>query len=137
MVNEPKRTIRIAGLTSDEWLALPDEYWNEIILTGKPVCFQTGSADILGEFRVVDDRLEVQLAHVDGGGEGVLSAVWLLAPRFAKRRGLKQVDWLIHATHCANPNLKLKRVLERKGFVIKTLPSGITVYCQTIEVNEA
>jgi hypothetical protein len=29
------------------------------------------------------------------------------------------VEWVVHAVHCSKPNPKLKRVLERKGFIIK------------------
>lgn len=41
-----------------------------------------------------------------------------LAHRYAKQRGLKRVEWVVHALNCAEPNLKLRRVMERRGFQI-------------------
>ena len=31
------------------------------------------------------------------------------------------VEWIIHAVTCAKPNLKLRRVLGRRGFVVKNV----------------
>lgn len=64
----------------------------------------------------------MELAHVDGGGEGALPALASLANRYAQREGLQFLEWRVHAVHCAKPNLKLRRVLERRGFVVRELP---------------
>jgi hypothetical protein len=68
---------------------------------------------------VTRTSLIVELAHVDGGGEGVLPTLAALAQRYGRRRGVSQIEWFVYATHCANPNLKLRRVLERRGFVVR------------------
>ena len=60
----------------------------------------------------------MELAHVDGGGEGALPALAALAHRYAIREKLNRIDWRVHAVHCARPNLKLRRVLERRGFAV-------------------
>jgi hypothetical protein len=42
-----------------------------------------------------------------------------LTRRYAAQHGLSGVEWIVHAVSCAKPNLKLRRVLERRGFVVK------------------
>lgn len=44
-----------------------------------------------------------------------------LAKRYVTLRKLSGVEWIIHAVTCANPNLKLRRVFERRGFVVKNV----------------
>jgi hypothetical protein len=44
-----------------------------------------------------------------------------LARRYAILHGLSRVEWIVHAVSCAKPNLKLRRVLERRGFAIKQI----------------
>jgi hypothetical protein len=34
---------------------------------------------------------------------------------------LRAVEWIVHAVSCAKPNLKLRRVLHRRGFTIQQL----------------
>ena len=108
--------IRIEGYTVDDLLALPDAELHGLALSGKPIAFRVGTADVLGQFTVVGDRLTVELAHVDGGGEGVLPTIANLADRFARQRRLRTVEWIVHALTCASPNLDLRRLLERRGF---------------------
>jgi hypothetical protein len=61
------------GFTEDEILGLPKEQIEALILTGEPVVFRAGSATILGEFCVQGRRLRIELAEIEGGGEGVLN----------------------------------------------------------------
>ena len=77
---------------------------------------------MLGEFKVDADRLVVELAQIDGGGEGVLPTLWVLAERYAARQELTAVEYIVHAVNCAKPNLKLRRVLERLGFKVREVP---------------
>lgn len=122
------RPLLIEGFSSDELLALPDEELESFVLTEAPVVFRAGSAEILGQFRLKPNTLVVELAQIDGGGEGVLPTLWVLAERYAKKQDLSQVEWLVHAINCAKPNLKLKRILERRGFAIETVPDSGEVY---------
>ena len=128
------RDITIEGYTPAEILALPDAQLEAIVLCGEPLVFRAGSAQILGEFRVVDGRLEVELAQIEGGGEGVLAALWSLSEQYAARRKLHQVDWIVHALTCAKPNLKLRRVLERKGFSIQRVRGNTEAFFYRHEV---
>ena len=112
------RQIDIEGYSADEILNLPDEQVDEFVLCGRPIVFRAGSAEILGEFKINDESLIVELAQIDGGGEGILPTLTSLAQRYAKKRGLKKVEWIVHALNCAEPNLKLRRVMERRGFQI-------------------
>lgn len=114
--------IRIEGCTPDELLALSDEEIDGLILCDRPVAFRIGSAEVLGQFRACEERLVVELAHIEGGGEGVLVTVGALADRFARRRSLSQVEWIVHAVSCARPNPRLRPLLERMGFTVEEIP---------------
>jgi hypothetical protein len=118
---EGQRSVTIEGYTADEILALPDEQLDTFVFVGEPLLFRAGTATILGEFRIVEDHLVAELAQIDGGGEGVLPALWVLVERFAARRKLSSVEWIVHAVNCARPNPKLRRVLERRGFEVRDI----------------
>lgn len=77
------REILFEGYTEDEILALPREQVETMILTGETIVFRAGSATVLGEFRVEGNRLRIELAQIEGGGEGVLLGLGALARRFA------------------------------------------------------
>ncbi len=36
--------------------------------------------------------------------------------------GFATIEWVVYAVHCASPNLKLRRVLERRGFELQRRP---------------
>lgn len=76
----------------------------------------------MGEFRRSDKRITIELAQIDGGGEGVLPILWVLAGRYALQNEFEEIEWIVHAVNCARPNLKLRRVLSRLGFTIEDLP---------------
>lgn len=122
------RRILFEGLTEAEILQLPSKEIESLILLGEPLVFRVGSATILGSFRITGDRLVIELAQIDGGGEGVLISLASLARRYAIARGLPSIEWIVHAVSCAKPNLKLRRVLELRGFVVEDIP-GIGTAC--------
>lgn len=66
------RPIMVEGMPAEELLALPDEDLEVLVGAGGPVVFRLGTATLLGQVRFLPDRLTVELAQVDGGGEGVL-----------------------------------------------------------------
>lgn len=111
----------IEGYSADEILALPNEELQAIVLRDEPLVFSVGSARLLGRFRMQEQALVMELAHIDGGGEGALPALASLARRYARREGLAFIRWRVHAVNCANPNLKLRRVLERRGFQVEAV----------------
>jgi len=113
--------VLVEGYTVDEVLALPNEDLEAIVLREEPMVFKAGSANMLGKFKVQDGTLFIELAHIDGGGEGALPSVASLASRYAKREGLPFIEWRVHAVHCAKPNMKLRRVLERRGFTVREI----------------
>lgn len=120
MVQPPP--ILVEGYPPAELRALPPDALEPFILTGEPVAARAGSADVLCSFRLDDRRLTVEFAHIDGGGEGVLPTLWTLIENYARARGVQQIDRVVHALHCARPNLKLRRVLLRRGFVVREVP---------------
>jgi hypothetical protein len=134
-VSQAKK-ILVEGYTLDEILGLTDEQIEAFVFAGEPLVFNTGSAEILGEFRLHADRLTVELAQIAGGGEGVLPTLAALAERYAQRRGLDQVEWVVHAVDCAKPNPKLRRVLERRGFVIEDVSGIGAAYCKLRRIQQ-
>jgi len=130
--------ILFEGLRADEILSLSDEELSALVFEQDSIVMQVGSSRILGRIVRETDRLVVELAHIDGGGEGVLPALGALVARFAKRRGVATVEWLVHATNCAEPNPKLRPILERRGFVVEEVPGIGEVYRQVsgIELHE-
>ena len=120
--------IDIEGLSPDALLALPDDELEVLVLHSEPTVFRTGTAKILGAFRREGDRLVVVLCHIDGGGEGVLMTLWLLARRYARSRHLAAVEWIVQAVTCAAPNPKLRRTLDRRGFQVIDHPLHGPVY---------
>jgi len=128
-------TVRIEGLTVDELLALPSDQLDDLVFAGRPIVFRAGSAEVLAEFRRVDGTLSLDLAHIDGGGEGVLPTILVLAERYAKTRGLHRIEWLVRATNCARPNPRLRAVLERRGFVAREIPGRGDCYWRVTNVS--
>lgn len=101
---------------------MPDDELEQLVFVDDAIVFRAGSAEILGAFRISETRLTIELAQIDDGGEGVLPTLWILARRYAKKRGVRELEWIVHAIHCARPNLKLRRVLDKKGFIIENVP---------------
>jgi hypothetical protein len=116
------REVLFEGLTEEEILSLAPEEIEGLILLGEPLVFRAGSATILGSFLVREEKLLIELAHIEGGGEGVLISLASLARCYATQRGLSTVEWIVHAVSCAKPNLKLRRVLDLRGYVVEDLP---------------
>jgi hypothetical protein len=113
------RKVLIEGYSVEEILAFSNEELDNFVFCGEPIVFRAGSAEILGKFERSADRMILELAHIDGGGEGALLAVGALASRYAARENLAFLEWRVHAVHCANPNPKLRHVLERRGFEVR------------------
>ena len=109
----------LEGYSVEELRGLPNEVWDAIVLQDEAMVFKAGSANLLGKFKRAGDSLILELAHIDGGGEGALPAIAAAATAYAKREKLDFIEWRVHAVNCAKPNLKLRRVLERKGFVVR------------------
>lgn len=106
----------IEGINLAELRAMPLEDVETLLAFGTPITFRMGSADILAEFNARGEVLQVNLAHIDDGGEGVLVRLWKLIERYARARGFAAIDWHIHALTCARPNLRLQRFLRLRGF---------------------
>lgn len=128
-----QRGVLFEGLCEEEILSLPQEQVEKLILLGEPLVFRAGSAELLGSFKIARDHLVVELAQIEGGCEGVLISLASLAKRYAVLRKLSGVEWIVHAVSCAKPNLKLRRVLEGRGFVAEDV-EGVGEAYHLIEV---
>jgi hypothetical protein len=131
----PRLDIAIEGLTPSELLSMLTGEAEPLVLSGEPIVFRAGSATVLGQFSREGDTLRVELAHIDGGGEGVLPTLVSLAQGYARVRGVRKVEWLVYATNCARPNPKLRRVLERRGFVVVEVAGKGPCYHQVVDVG--
>lgn len=120
--------VLLEGYTIDEVLELPNQELEAIVLRDESLVFRVGSTNMLGKFKVYADTLVIELAQIDGGGEGALPSLAALASRYAKRESLAFIEWRVHAVHCAKPNLKLRRVLERRGFVVREVEGAGECY---------
>ena len=67
--------IKIEGLTADELLALPEADLDALVIADRLVVVRIGTAQVLAECRRNGDALIVDLAHIDGGGDGALPAL--------------------------------------------------------------
>jgi hypothetical protein len=91
---------------------------------------------VLGQFAVSDaNRLVVELAQIDGGGEGVLPTITRIAKHIARIKELAEIECVIHAVHCAEPNLKLRAHLIRTGFEVKNVPGKGDAYYKIMDIT--
>jgi hypothetical protein len=118
----PEAPILIEGYTPEELLSALDAETEALVFSGRAILFRAGTATVLGQFALNERTLVVELAQIEGGGEGVLPTLVTLAQRVARARNLDAIEWLVYATNCAKPNPKLRRVLERRGFVKRDVP---------------
>ena len=130
------KVILFDGFSDEEILSLPGEQVEALVLNSEPQVFRIGSASVLVEFRRVERRLMIELAQIEGGGEGVLAALGSLAKRYARQHRLQSVEWIVDAVSCAQPNLKLRRVLDRRGFQIREIPEVGEAYHFVDSISE-
>ena len=120
--------IKIEGYSPDEIASFSIKELRSLIFCDEPITFQAGSGEILGQFKIKGESLIIELAHIDGGGEGVLPTIAALAKKLAKREGFAFIDWRVHAINCEKPNFKLQNVLEKKGFIIEKVSDSGECY---------
>jgi hypothetical protein len=92
------------------------------VVNGRPLVARVGTAQVLISLALDDRLLRAELAHVDGGGEGVLATLISVIVRFARQRGATEIEWLVFATNCARPNPRLRPILEGRGFTVREVP---------------
>ena len=115
----PRREVLFEGCREEEIPNLPKEMIEKLIPLGQPLGFPAGSAVLLGPFEIGGKRLVIELGRIEGGGEGVLPSLASLRRQYARLHGFSGVEWIVPAVSCAKPNLKLHRVLEGRGFIVK------------------
>lgn len=107
----------IEGYSADEILEVVSGDLQNAVFSGRPIVFTVGSAQVLATFRLLPGELVAELAHIDGGGEGVLVFLSNVLRKFANQSDVRTVHWIVHALTCAAPNPRLRALLERRGFV--------------------
>ena len=106
----------IEGATLAEFRQMPLGDIDVLLAFGRPVTFRMGTAEILAEFNNRGEWLQVNLGHIDDGGEGVLVRLWKLIETYARTKGYAAIDWNVHALTCARPNPRLQQFLRARGF---------------------
>ncbi len=129
-----KRSVLFEGYTLDEVLAFTDEEIEAWILVDDPIIFKVGSAEILAKIEIKESSLVVELAQIEGGGEGVLSSIGVLARKYARQQNLQHIEWIVHSLDCLDPNPKLNPMLERAGFAIQDIPDKGKAYFRKMSV---
>jgi len=127
--------VLIEGYTKEEILLLNDVEIADYIFCGHPLILKIGTAEILGEFNHTKSRLTMELAQIEGGGEGALPLLSSLARDICRKLGYSELEWIVHAVYCAKPNLKLRRVLEKRGFKIELNQNATNVYYLIETIN--
>ncbi len=126
--------VEMEGASIDEILSWSVEAFDALVLIERPIVVKVGSAEVLGQFSLKSDALVVELAQIDGGGEGVLPAITRVAKRIAELKQVTNIDCVVHAINCAEPNLKLRRHLIKIGFQITDVPGKGEAYYRRIEL---
>jgi hypothetical protein len=108
--------VEIDGLSLREWRGLSREEQDELVPLDRPLVFHIGSATVLAEFTERAGGLVVNLAQIDGGGEGVLLRLWKLIVASARDRDRTFVQWNVFAATCADPNPRLLAFLHANAF---------------------
>lgn len=106
----------IEGVNLAEFRQMPLGDIDVLLAFGRPITFRMGSAEILAEFNNRGEWLQVNLGHIDDGGEGVLVRLWKLIETYARTKGYAAIDWNVHALTCARPNPRLQQFLRARGF---------------------
>ena len=128
--------LNIEGVSVNEILEWSVEYFDELVLIDEPIVLNIGSAEVLGQFAVSDEnRLVVELAQIDGGGEGVLPTITKISKHIARIKKLPEIECIVHAINCAEPNLKLRAHLVKSGFEIKNVPGKGDAYYKILAVT--
>lgn len=128
------KKIIIEGETVDEIMGWSEADFDTLVLTDEPIVFSIGTAEVLGQFAAVKNQLIVELAQIDGGGEGVLPAIGKLSKHIARLKGLDSISCIVHAIDCAKPNMKLRAHLEKTGFNVQEIPGKGIAYHKRIQV---
>ena len=128
--------IQFEGYSIDDLFDLPLEEFDAYLFCDEPLVLKIASAEILAQFTKTSERLTLELAQIDGGGEGVLLAISHLAERLCKQRALQEIEWQVHAVHRAQPNLKLRRLLTQRDFHVEFIPNIGEVYHKILPVRE-
>lgn len=127
--------MQVEGLNRDELFALPE--LEELVVTGSPIVFSVGPAEVLAEFSWASDgALAVALAVVEGGEGGVLRTLFRTVEIAAMKRGAPGVIWQVHAANCAQPNVKLTPLLESFQFERVSPKTGPSYYERRISSND-
>ena len=129
------KPLNIEGESLKNILEWPEHYFDELVLIDEPIVLNIGTAEVLGQFAIKNNELLVELAQIDGGGEGVLPAISRIAKKVAQIKSIKSINCIVHAVNCAEPNLKLRAHLEKTGFEVKDIPGKGAAYAKNIQLN--
>ncbi|GAB5410535.1 MAG: hypothetical protein BalsKO_29000 [Balneolaceae bacterium] len=126
--------IKIEGESIEEILNWSEQEFDQLVLIDKPIVVKIGSGEVLGQFTIREKTLVIELAQIDGGGEGVLPTINKIAKHISITKSIRSIEYIVNAINCAKPNLKLRAFLERMEFEIKDIPNKGEAYYKKIEL---
>lgn len=127
--------IKIEGESIEEILKWSESDFDDLVLIDKPIVLNIGSGEVLGQFAIKDkENLLIELAQIDGGGEGILPIIHKIARHLSKIKNLTCIEYIVHAINCAEPNLKLRAFLIKMDFEIKEVTGKGEAYYKKMDV---
>ncbi|SFV71773.1 hypothetical protein MNB_SV-13-1380 [hydrothermal vent metagenome] len=128
--------IKIEGESLEKILQWDEYTFYDLVLIDIPIVLNIGSAEVLGQFVVKNNILVIELAQIDGGGEGVLPTIHRVAKYIAELKNIFEINYIVHAINCAEPNMKLRSHLEKRGFLIKDIPNKGEAYFKSEKIKK-
>ena len=119
-----RRTIEVEGFTPEELLALPADAISSFVFTDEPVTFRVGTCRDPWSLSYHRQPPCCGVSARRRRRRRVLVTIAALCTRYAHKRELAEIEWIVHAVHCARPNLALRRVPDNRGFQVRHI-SGI------------
>ncbi len=122
----------LEGYATTELLDLPDADFAKLNFHNQPLTFKVGGYTIIAQFTLAQDVLILEVKHLDPSIEGALPLIGALASRYAKRENLTHIDWRAPLLNCVNLNPKLRQILTRRGFILRSIPPMGDTLCRRV-----
>ena len=107
--------VLIEGFAAEELLSWPADKLRELVAVGRPIVFRAGSSTVLAAVQIEERRLIIELAHIDGGGEGVLPTLWRFGQSYARLNSLRRSNGWCTPLDARGPTHGFRRCSKRWG----------------------
>lgn len=115
-------TPNVESYSMGQLAALPRARLSELVSAGSPIDVRFGDDRVRARFTVIDSAVRIEVLEVVAGTDGVLLNFANGCRNLARQSGVQQIDWLVHAAACAEPNERLQGALTSRGFILQNVP---------------